>query len=185
MFSGGNLRLAQGDDHQLKSYHQSTLDMLQTLLTLTVASSTLFTIILLCLPSQYRHDAANATSPERGGSPRADPVSVQVLVLGDIGRSPRMQYHALSLSKHGGHVQIIGYVGMFRFKVFGDHVGARSPHSMWHQMASRLVHPADTSQIPTLTQTYFEIHKSPLYLCKVPLAHGRQAIRYCSFFWRR
>jgi hypothetical protein len=117
MFSGGNLRLAQGDDHQLKSYQQPTLDMLQTLLTLTVASSTLFTIILLCLPSQYRHDAANATSPERGGSPRADPVSVQVLVLGDIGRSPRMQYHALSLSKHGGHVQIIGYVGMFRFKV--------------------------------------------------------------------
>ncbi|KAH7353473.1 family 33 glycosyltransferase [Plectosphaerella cucumerina] len=33
----------------------------------------------------------------------------QILVLGDIGRSPRMQYHALSIAKHGGHVDIIGY----------------------------------------------------------------------------
>lgn len=38
-------------------------------------------------------------------------VSVQVLVLGDIGRSPRMQYHALSIAQHGGKVQLIGYLG--------------------------------------------------------------------------
>lgn len=38
-------------------------------------------------------------------------VSVQVLVLGDIGRSPRMQYHALSIAKHGGRVDLIGYHG--------------------------------------------------------------------------
>lgn len=38
-------------------------------------------------------------------------VSAQVLVLGDIGRSPRMQYHALSIAKHGGDVQLIGYEG--------------------------------------------------------------------------
>ncbi|KAI1255501.1 hypothetical protein MGN70_003567 [Eutypa lata] len=36
-------------------------------------------------------------------------VSVQVLVLGDIGRSPRMQYHALSIARHGGRVDLIGY----------------------------------------------------------------------------
>ncbi|KAI1660694.1 glycosyltransferase family 33 protein [Daldinia decipiens] len=36
-------------------------------------------------------------------------VSVQVLVLGDIGRSPRMQYHALSVARHGGRVDLIGY----------------------------------------------------------------------------
>ena len=35
---------------------------------------------------------------------------VQVLVLGDVGRSPRMQYHALSLAKHGFHVDLIGYL---------------------------------------------------------------------------
>ena len=37
--------------------------------------------------------------------------SVQVVVLGDIGRSPRMQYHALSIAKHGGKVFLIGYQG--------------------------------------------------------------------------
>jgi beta-1,4-mannosyltransferase len=35
--------------------------------------------------------------------------SVAVLVLGDVGRSPRMQYHALSLSKLGYKVDVIGY----------------------------------------------------------------------------
>jgi beta-1,4-mannosyltransferase len=38
-------------------------------------------------------------------------VSVHVLVLGDIGRSPRMTYHALSIAKHGGKVNLIGYLG--------------------------------------------------------------------------
>ncbi|XP_036409136.1 chitobiosyldiphosphodolichol beta-mannosyltransferase [Megalops cyprinoides] len=37
--------------------------------------------------------------------------NVCVLVLGDIGRSPRMQYHAISLSKHGYSVSFVGYLG--------------------------------------------------------------------------
>eukprot|EP00747_Dinoflagellata_sp_TGD_P018489 gnl/TRDRNA2_/TRDRNA2_126531_c0_seq1.p1 gnl/TRDRNA2_/TRDRNA2_126531_c0~~gnl/TRDRNA2_/TRDRNA2_126531_c0_seq1.p1 ORF type:complete len:505 (+),score=65.07 gnl/TRDRNA2_/TRDRNA2_126531_c0_seq1:68-1516(+) len=37
--------------------------------------------------------------------------AVTVLVLGDIGRSPRMQYHALSLAKHGCYVSLVGYPG--------------------------------------------------------------------------
>ncbi|KAJ2081396.1 mannosyltransferase [Coemansia sp. RSA 988] len=36
---------------------------------------------------------------------------IAVLVLGDIGRSPRMQYHALSLADAGHHVDLIGYAG--------------------------------------------------------------------------
>lgn len=36
---------------------------------------------------------------------------VCVLVLGDIGRSPRMRYHSLSLSKHGFSVTFVGFVG--------------------------------------------------------------------------
>lgn len=36
---------------------------------------------------------------------------VVVLVLGDAGRSPRMQYHALSLLEHGHYVTLIGYAG--------------------------------------------------------------------------
>lgn len=35
---------------------------------------------------------------------------VKVVVLGDIGRSPRMQYHALSLANNGLEVNIIGYL---------------------------------------------------------------------------
>ncbi|TRY60259.1 hypothetical protein DNTS_005921 [Danionella cerebrum] len=38
-------------------------------------------------------------------------LNVCVLVLGDIGRSPRMQYHALSLARHGYNVTIIGFLG--------------------------------------------------------------------------
>ncbi|KAL8789137.1 MAG: hypothetical protein Q9195_006957 [Heterodermia aff. obscurata] len=34
---------------------------------------------------------------------------IQVVVLGDIGRSPRIQYHALSAAKHGAPVDLIGY----------------------------------------------------------------------------
>ncbi|XP_037670184.1 chitobiosyldiphosphodolichol beta-mannosyltransferase isoform X2 [Choloepus didactylus] len=34
---------------------------------------------------------------------------VAVVVLGDVGRSPRMQYHALSLAKHGFFVTLLGF----------------------------------------------------------------------------
>jgi beta-1,4-mannosyltransferase len=42
----------------------------------------------------------------------SDELSVQIVVLGDIGRSPRMQYHAASVLKHKGHVQMVGYLGI-------------------------------------------------------------------------
>lgn len=32
-----------------------------------------------------------------------------VVVIGDIGRSPRMQYHAYSLRKEGFNVKLLGY----------------------------------------------------------------------------
>nr|XP_045017625.1 chitobiosyldiphosphodolichol beta-mannosyltransferase isoform X1 [Jaculus jaculus] len=35
---------------------------------------------------------------------------VLVVVLGDVGRSPRMQYHALSLAKHGFAVTLLGFL---------------------------------------------------------------------------
>jgi beta-1,4-mannosyltransferase len=37
--------------------------------------------------------------------------NVCIIVLGDIGRSPRIQYHALSFAKHGFNVTIVGYGG--------------------------------------------------------------------------
>uniref|UniRef100_A0A8D0HL38 Uncharacterized protein n=1 Tax=Sphenodon punctatus TaxID=8508 RepID=A0A8D0HL38_SPHPU len=36
---------------------------------------------------------------------------VCVVVLGDLGRSPRMQYHALSLARRGRRVTLLGYLG--------------------------------------------------------------------------
>lgn len=69
--------------------------MIDTLLTLAVIASTIFTICLLFTPTTHQDDGN---------------VTVQVLVLGDIGRSPRMQYHAFSIAKHGGNVQLIGYL---------------------------------------------------------------------------
>ena len=36
---------------------------------------------------------------------------VGVVVLGDLGRSPRMRYHVESLISHGFHVDFIGYQG--------------------------------------------------------------------------
>ena len=59
-------------------------------------------LVLALLPSRYVQQAPASK----------EPVSVQVLVLGDIGRSPRMQYHALSIARHGGRVDLIGYQGM-------------------------------------------------------------------------
>ena len=37
-----------------------------------------------------------------------------VVVLGDLGRSPRMQYHANSLLKQGHRVSFVGYHGEVR-----------------------------------------------------------------------
>ncbi|KAJ2568360.1 mannosyltransferase [Coemansia sp. RSA 1813] len=37
--------------------------------------------------------------------------AVAILVLGDIGHSPRMQYHAISLARAGHKVELVGYEG--------------------------------------------------------------------------
>lgn len=42
---------------------------------------------------------------------KSDEKVVFIVVLGDIGRSPRMQYHALSFAKAQYHVQLFGYGG--------------------------------------------------------------------------
>lgn len=39
----------------------------------------------------------------------SNPKNVCVIVLGDIGRSPRMQYHSLSLAEMGHFVDIVAY----------------------------------------------------------------------------
>jgi beta-1,4-mannosyltransferase len=92
-----------------------------------LALSTFFTILLLTLPKQYdpwSKDEAVAyvdengkemEKPKDGRAPakHTKRVTVQIVVLGDIGRSPRMQYHALSIAKHGGKVFLVGYQGVW------------------------------------------------------------------------
>lgn len=99
--------------------------LFSVLLAVVVTLSTLFTALLLTLPSQYDpykdkplrfvgEDGKDIKMKMKDGK---EPMlwkqgrSVQVVVLGDIGRSPRMQYHALSIAKHGGKVFLIGYQG--------------------------------------------------------------------------
>lgn len=98
---------------------------LNVVLGVAVVVSTLFSIFLITAPSQYDpyKDKPLRLVDEKGDSIRATgrdgkekPIfkagrSVQVVVLGDIGRSPRMQYHAISLAKHGARVYLIGYRG--------------------------------------------------------------------------
>lgn len=87
--------------------------LLDLVLAAALVLSTTFTILLLSLPSRYvKHSPHGAPRKANQDEATVEPkVSVQVLVLGDIGRSPRMQYHAISIAKHGGRVDVIGYQG--------------------------------------------------------------------------
>jgi beta-1,4-mannosyltransferase len=82
------------------------IDLAEYLLAAALVLSTLFTVFLVTLPSRYNPDDDDKLA--RDQKPKT---SVQVVVLGDIGRSPRMEYHALSIAKHGGRVDIIGVLG--------------------------------------------------------------------------
>ncbi|CAI7643736.1 unnamed protein product [Penicillium glandicola] len=81
--------------------------MIETLISIVFCLSSALTVLILLLPSQYQPEQAEF--PPISDDEERCKTSVQILVLGDIGRSPRMQYHALSIAKHGGEVVIIGY----------------------------------------------------------------------------
>jgi len=48
-------------------------------------------------------------------------IRVTVVVLGDLGRSPRMRYHALALADSGVEVDLIGYAGSALPRALWDH----------------------------------------------------------------
>ncbi|KAJ5374461.1 hypothetical protein N7517_006467 [Penicillium concentricum] len=81
--------------------------MIETIISIVFVLSSALTVLILLLPSQYQPEQAG--SPPRSNDTKRCKTCVQILVLGDIGRSPRMQYHALSIAKHGGEVVLIGY----------------------------------------------------------------------------
>ncbi|CEL09642.1 Putative Catalytic activity: GDP-Man dolichol-PP-GlcNAc2-_ dolichol-PP-GlcNAc2-Man GDP (Precursor) [Aspergillus calidoustus] len=78
--------------------------MIETVIEVTFYLSTAVTLFIFMLPSQY--EPTRNQNSKLANEPKT---SVQVLVLGDIGRSPRMQYHALSIAQGGGKVDLIGY----------------------------------------------------------------------------
>ncbi|OJJ78459.1 chitobiosyldiphosphodolichol beta-1,4 mannosyltransferase [Aspergillus glaucus CBS 516.65] len=80
--------------------------MIEVLISLAFYASTATTFLILLLPSQYKPRQASDSKQNASPEPKT---RIQILVLGDVGRSPRMQYHALSVAKHGGQVDIIGY----------------------------------------------------------------------------
>ncbi|TQS33941.1 hypothetical protein Golomagni_05699 [Golovinomyces magnicellulatus] len=75
--------------------------------TAAIVICTLLAFLIFALPSRF--NPSSRQKPFQNNFPHGSVVSIQIIVLGDIGRSPRMQYHALSISKHGGQVEIIGY----------------------------------------------------------------------------
>ncbi|KAH6635017.1 glycosyl transferases group 1-domain-containing protein, partial [Chaetomium sp. MPI-SDFR-AT-0129] len=78
------------------------------MLLLLILSLSLFVLGLISAVAYFLLSATKYHGPRAGTAGEA--VSVQILVLGDIGRSPRMTYHALSIAKHGGRVDLIGYL---------------------------------------------------------------------------
>ena len=79
------------------------------LVTLGISILLLFFFILFVLPDDaYGEEDIRVASPEKIRARNR----TQVLVLGDIGRSPRMQNHALSLARRHIAVDLIGYTGI-------------------------------------------------------------------------
>jgi hypothetical protein len=86
-----------------------------TIYTMTLVSSltpTLVALLLLGLAVGWLTFLFIQKTQQRASSQaEAARKRVMLVVLGDIGHSPRMQYHARSLASHGYTVDIIGYAG--------------------------------------------------------------------------
>jgi beta-1,4-mannosyltransferase len=66
------------------------------------------TVVILYYTSTFFY---NAIPTRYRPARKPEDEHIQILVVGDIGRSPRMQYHAISAAKHGRHVDLVGYRG--------------------------------------------------------------------------
>ncbi|KAH1458760.1 mannosyltransferase [Aspergillus fumigatus] len=80
--------------------------MIESLISVAFYISTAVTLFLFLLPSRYDPRRFDREQKDASDAPKT---TTQILVLGDIGRSPRMQYHAISIARGGGQVDIIGY----------------------------------------------------------------------------
>lgn len=104
---------AKKHNYRTSHYIRTFSNMLATLLVILLATVTAFlALVIYTLPAKVQ--------PRKG--------SVQIVVLGDIGRSPRMQYHALSIVQYGGYVDFIGYQG--KQSIFEPKPGIYRPSSL-------------------------------------------------------
>lgn len=165
--------------------------MIESFVSFAFYISTAVTLFILLLPSQYA--PKRSTAQDTSTDPKT---TVQILVLGDIGRSPRMQYHALSIAKGGGQVEIIGYHGMERFPFIVTYFANVLTHSRRVRSSSRnLFRPQNlnrcTSPTPSLSpnqqQTSFPSIWSvegPLPGCMfvvvISLSHATSEVAPCS-----
>ena len=88
---------------------------MSTLVTVAITSFLgVATAVALCMllfaPTSYDAYSSDLPDPNEKSASKVT-TTVQVVVLGDIGRSPRMQNHAISLAKHGARVHLIGFLG--------------------------------------------------------------------------
>jgi len=68
---------------------------------------------------------------------RSDEPHVVIVVLGDIGRSPRMQFHALAFAKNGWRVTLLGYSGESLLQTLETSSLVRVRH-LWNPVFSKL-----------------------------------------------
>ena len=74
-----------------------------------MAPSIALTIFLWTLKISLVLIVARLSTRARKPKPSGNAKCIQIVVLGDIGRSPRMQYHAISFADARLHVQLVGY----------------------------------------------------------------------------
>ena len=78
------------------------------ILSIFTGTSAAAVLLWLFIPRESYYDSSQAERGSRNAA--ASKARICVLVLGDIGRSPRMQNHALSLATYGVAVDLVGYV---------------------------------------------------------------------------
>ncbi|KAI8049736.1 hypothetical protein BDF22DRAFT_698422 [Syncephalis plumigaleata] len=104
------------------------------------------------------------TPPASNAYKRATEKRAMIVVLGDIGHSPRMQYHARSLMEHGYQVDMVGYSGAQPLSTLLD-----SPLVHFHYLVSPPRLPANTPKLLFLAYAPFKIIYQVLVLIRTML----------------
>jgi beta-1,4-mannosyltransferase len=104
---------------------------------------------------------------------------VAIVVLGDVGRSPRMQYHALSVLNKGAKLSIVGYCGEELVP---------SLHAQKDKIDLILFHPFEWAKLKKICWPLFAILKAIMLviqlfyaMCKMKRPHCI-IVQVCFFF---